>query len=283
MKKLLPPFILLLFCLFHQSKVFGQDVLREGKSVKLGLLKTDLKENVINIGIRYWNSLEKKDLFTSGDKFLFQITPDASIQTGGEDAFSSISVKATGFWMLFNTMEYDSVITVDTGGVFHIFPMSIGIETNDKLNILNGIFEIGYVPYYQLESVTVPHWIKRTKLGVFLQSGYKFELDTTGVNQVNGEVDESKEEINDPIFRAKASFGIDTKSLINFNYLKIGLVGDADCWYDFLNQEIYYKIEAKVRFYLSGNNYFDLEYQKGSGAPNFNEGEQYGVGLTATF
>lgn len=40
---------------------------------------------------------------------------------------------------------------------------------------------------------------------------------------------------------------------------------------------------GKIRFYFSDDKFFDLEYQKGSGAPNFNEGDQYGLVLTVTF
>jgi hypothetical protein len=52
-----------------------------------------------------------------------------------------------------------------------------------------------------------------------------------------------------------------------------------------MNSEIYYTLEAKVRFYLSQqkDKFFDFEYQKGSGAPNFNQGDQFGIGLTVTF
>ena len=87
------------------------------------------------------------------------------------------------------------------------------------------------------------------------------------------------------IFRIKGSFAIDTKSLINISGVGVGLWGSADAWYDILNSEIYYRLEGTVRFFLSANKdkFFSLNYQKGSGAPNFNQGEQFGMGLTVTF
>lgn len=284
MKRFIHPsgIFIIWFCLSIQ--VFAQE---SPLSVKLGAIKTDLKENALNVGISYLKSLdslwEKQDFLYDRDKSLFLITPDINIQSGTMDAFSSVSIKATGLWMLFDTIKIAGQITPNTGKTFHTFPMSIGIETNNNFDIINGIFEVGYVPWYQSHSAGIPDWIKRTKFGIFLQGGYKFELDTTGVNKTGGEVNNSKEEINNPIFRAKASFGINTGSLINLNYLKIGLVGLANGWYDLINQEIYYMLEGKVRFYLSDDKFFDFEYQKGSGAPNFNKGDQYGIGLTVTF
>jgi hypothetical protein len=98
-------------------------------------------------------------------------------------------------------------------------------------------------------------------------------------------LDESKEGLNDPIFRAKGSFGIDTKSLIHFNGVGLGLKGIADGWYDFLHGRVYYVVQGKLRLFLteSEDKFFDFQYQKGSGAPNFNRGDQYGIGLTVTF
>ncbi|MBN2424085.1 MAG: hypothetical protein JXB44_03595, partial [Calditrichaceae bacterium] len=199
------------------------------------------------------------------------------------DAFSSVTVKATGLWMLFSTTEIAGIVTPNTSKLFHTFPLSAGIETNNLFDRINTVLEAGYVPWYQAAGRKTPEWIKRTKFGLFLQGGYKFKLDTAGVYQAGGAMDESKEALNDPIFRAKASFGIDTKTLIKINYLRLGVVGNADGWYDFLNSEIYHRVEGKIRFYLSPKTYFDFEYQSGSGAPNFNEGEQLGMALTVMF
>jgi hypothetical protein len=99
------------------------------------------------------------------------------------------------------------------------------------------------------------------------------------------EIDQSKEKADNAIFRVKSSFGVDTKSLFKISGVGVGLIGNADVWYDFLNSQIYYTLQSKIRFYLTDNQdkYFDLHYQKGSGAPNFNEGDQFGIGLTITF
>jgi hypothetical protein len=256
-------------------------------SVKLGAIKTALKDNAINLGLRYLNSLdslwEEQDYLFDGDHSLFLVMPDVEIQTGSSDAFSSVNVKATGLWMLFKTTEVAGVITPDTEKLFHTFPMSLGLETNNRFDRINTILEIGYVPWYQSAARKTPEWIKKTKLGFFIQGGYKFALDTAEVYTAGGAIDESMEELNDPLFRVKGSFGIDTRPIIKLNYLRMGLVGYADGWYDFMNSQVYHKIEGKIRMYLSPKTYFDFEYQNGSGAPNFNEGDQVGMALTVLF
>lgn len=147
---------------------------------------------------------------------------------------------------------------------------------------------MGWVPWYQTQgNRRTPKLLKYTKFGIFLQGGYKFDIDTDSTQRIpiGGEVDESKEKTDNAIFRAKGSFGIDTKSLFEISGIGIGLIGNIDTWYDFLNSEIYYSINGKLRFYLteSKDKYFDFKYQKGSGAPNFNQGDQFGMGLMVTF
>ena len=85
--------------------------------------------------------------------------------------------------------------------------------------------------------------------------------------------------------RGDGGFGIETKSLFHISGVGVGLVGNADGWYDFLNSQIYYTVQGNLRLYLTAgeDKYFDFQYQKGSGAPNFNQGDQYGIGLTISF
>jgi hypothetical protein len=257
--------------------------------VTIGTLKTELKRNAINFGLSYLKTLdsllEKQDFLLDGDKYLFLITPDINIKSGDGDSFSSISVKMTGLGMLFDIINIDSTITPNTAKTFHTFPLSIGIETNNKFNTINGIAEIGWVPWYQAAERDIPDFLKRTKIGLFIQSGYKFAVDTTGKTAVGGEIDQSKERTNNALLRAKGSFGIDTKSLLKFNGVGFCLIGNADGWYEFLNSQLYYSIQTKLRLYLtqSQDKYFDFQYQKGSGAPNFNQGDQFGIELTVTF
>jgi len=283
-KKIL--YILAIFALTAQIS-FSQDKPLE---VSLGTIKTELKQNAIDFGIRYVQSLDslfkQQDILLSGKKNLFQATPEFNVQSGTNDAFSSVDVKLSGLFMFFKTTEVAGQITPCTDCYMHLMPISAGIETNNTFSVVNGIVEFGYVPWYQSPMMSkVPEWLKHTKAGVFLQAGYKFNIDTANVNSLGGQLDESKEQVDDGIFRAKGNFAIDTKSLFEISGVGVGLVGSSDLWYDFLNSEIYYRIEGTARFFLTQDKdkYFDLKYQKGSGAPNFNQGDQFGMGLTMTF
>ncbi|NOU46904.1 MAG: hypothetical protein HOO86_07575 [Bacteroidales bacterium] len=258
--------------------------------VSLGSINTESKRNAIDFGIRYAKTLDslfkKQDILLSGKNSLFQASPEFIVQSGTNDAFSSIDVKLSGLFMLFKTTTIDNQLTPCTDCFMDLLPISVGIETNNTFSTINGIIEFGYVPWYQSPMMKkVPSWMKNTKIGVFLQAGYKFNIDTTNIIPVGGQIDESKEAVDDRIFRVKGSFAIDTKSLFEINGVGVGLVGSADGWYDFLNSEVYYTIKGAARFFLTQNKdkYFDLKYQKGSGAPNFNQGDQFGIGLTMTF
>jgi hypothetical protein len=46
-----------------------------------------------------------------------------------------------------------------------------------------------------------------------------------------------------------------------------------------MNSEVYYKLSGKIRFLLNKDYCFDLGYEKGSGAPNFNQDEQFTTNL----
>lgn len=285
MKKLFLTIAILIIACSHSA--FAQDKPLE---LSIGTIKTELKQNAIDFGVRYVKSLDslfkEQDILLAGRNSLFQATPEFNVQSGTNDAFSSIDVKMKGLLMFFKTTTVDDIKTPCTNCYMHLLPVSIGIESNNTFTSMNGILEFGYVPWYQSPMMTkIPSWIKHTKIGVFLQAGYKFNIDSTGVNTVGGQIDESKERLNSEIFRTKGSFAIDTKSLFELNGVGVGLVGGADVWYDFLNSEVYYTISGKARFYLtqSKDKFFDLKYQKGSGAPNFNQGDQFGIGLTMTF
>lgn len=254
-------------------------------TVELGATKTDLKDNAIRLGITYLRSLDSifgnQEHFIPGKKSFFMVTPELDIQTGTEDAFSSINLKATGLLNFFKTTTVAGLITPDYNRTFHTFPISLGVETNNQFNNTNGILEVGWIPYYQSYGRSSPDWIKKTNFGIFLQGGYKFDKDTIGL--IGGEVDESEEQEERGIFRVKGSFGVNTDRLIKLAGLDVGLVGTADGWGDVINSEIYYKLEGRARVYLSGNQYFDLIFQKGSAAPTFNDEFQAGIGLTLKF
>lgn len=278
--------LIYLFSFLGNTKLNGQD---KPIQLDIGAIKTELKDNAINLGIKYAKSLESlngSQHLIDWDNAFFLFSPNFNVKTGNADAFSSIEAKLTGVFMVFRDTTIDSVITPNTARIFHTFPISVGAESNNRFNTINGIVEIGWVPWYQTQRIRkIPTFLKQTKLGLFIQAGYKFKNDSTGKLAVGGQVDQSEEKQDDAIARVKGSFGIDTKSIVNLSGVGVALVGSADGWYDFLNSEVYYTIEGKLRFYLTQDKdkFYDLKYQKGSGAPNFNKGDQFGMALTVTF
>lgn len=255
--------------------------------INLGAGKTDAKNAAVSIGLTYARSFDSiwnnSDYFFAGKHSFFAITPDIEIHTGTEDAFSAINLKVTGLWTTFKTKTEDDLILADLSRTFHAFPMSLGVETNSFFNNINGIAEIGWVPWYQTSTNPLPEIIKNTHIGFWLQGGYKFKVDSLRQVLTGGKEDESLELPNTAILRLKGSAGFDTKTIIQVNSLNVGLVGNADAWYDAANGAFYHKIDIRGRFYLTQDGWIDFVWQKGAGAPTFNTGEQYGIGATIRF
>lgn len=257
-------------------------------TVNLSAIKTDLKNNAIHVGINYLKSVDSilggNERLIYGKQSVIAFTPVINIETGNADAFSSITGKLTGLAIRFKTKiatapSGNKILMPDASKTLNTFPMSVGVETNSKFDFINALAEVGWVPWYQSGGSQ----LSQTKFGIFLQSGYKFKIDTTGKTAIGGQKDESEEDINSVLFRTKGSFGVNTNTLIKIQDFRVSLVGNADLWYDFINGATYYRIEGAARINLTANNFIDLSYQKGSGAPNFNTGDQFGVGLTIAF
>lgn len=253
-------------------------------TVTLGGSRTELRDAALTIGITYLRSFDSlfgdKRLLIHGKNSYFSVTPEVDIRMGSADAFSSINIKAAGNLTTYKVTTVAGLETPDFDRTWHNFPMAIGVETNNSFNNVNGIAEIGWVPYYQSYSRKSPDWIKKTNFGIALQGGYKFDIDTAGALSKGGEVDESEEKTGNGILRAKGVFSINTGELFKINGLKIGLTGTATGWYDILNTAIYHKIDARARFYLSADRFIDFIYGYGSGAPLFNNADEIGIGLT---
>lgn len=265
--------------------LFGSVVSHGQLTLGIGAQRTALDKSAITIDISYLRSLDSlfggQDYFVAGKKSFFMVSPEIDVNTGTEDAFSSIILKASGLFTTFKTTTSPSgLITPDFNRTFHSFPISVGVETNATFNNTNGIVEVGWVPFYQSYGRPSPEWVKRTRFGIFLQGGYKFDLDTSGVG---GEVNKSEEKNKRGIFRAHGTGALDTEAIITIRGLGVGLVGTADGWADIANAAWYYKLEGRARVYLTPETYFDFVISKGSGAPLFNEATQGGVSVGVKF
>ncbi len=250
------------------------------KSIMLGGVKTPLSSNAINGQIKYEYE-DALEVFSGG---LFSYAPEFAMEAGNKDAFTVLSAKISGFFIFLKEDTSTGIIEPDNTHFLHVLPVSAGLEAGNTFETINAIAEIGYMPRYSGNDVkNVPFFIKRyTKVGVFLQAGYKYDsaLNTTG-----GKEDQSKEAPEDFIFRAKARFKVDSKSWLRSKKSGVGLgvSGTSDTWYDFVNSKVYYRIEGRLKLFLSQDYSVDFYYQKGSGAPNFNQGDQYGAGLSVHF
>jgi hypothetical protein len=265
-----------------------QAIAQKGQNeVSIQALRTDLKAESVSLSFKYIPVLDSvfssKEIFAASSRALVQFAPHLDYKAGTQDAFSYGILKLTGFVMFFKQVEIAGIKTPDTSKPFSLLPASVGIETNKPLSAINAIAEIGYTRWYQQPGVKLPAWVKKTQLGFFLQSGYKFNSDPTASGTQGGSVDESKEKVNSGIVRLKGDVRFDTRNLMRRKSYGIGFLGDATLWYDMLHDAFYYRLEGKTRVYFSKNIYCDFTYEKGSGAPNFNQGTQYGVGLTAAF
>ncbi len=255
--------------------------------IKLGTVKTADKNTAVSLGLQYaiqldsiWNS---KEVFYASKRSIFTMAPQFDIQTGSQDAFSWINFKMTGMFTKFKTTKIDDIDIPDLSKPVQTFPISVGAESNNTFSTINGIVEAGWVPWYHSATGNVPELLKSTQIGFFVQGGYKFKADSTGNQALGGNKDQSLEKVNSNLLRAKGSFSIDTKGLVKAQGINVGLVGKADVWYDFVNAKFYHKVQGIMRTELLAGQYLDIIYEKGSGAPNFNTNDQYGIGLTITF
>lgn len=246
-------------------------------TINLAAVRTDAGTGAVSLGVSYIPNLSftGKEKLKFGSNSIFTVNPEVQITSGSGDAFSSIVAKVTGMEVLFKTHKVGKLVLSDVTKTVHTFPFSLGIESSTRFNFVNALFEAGYVPWYGASAKDT--WLKHTKIGFFLQAGYKFRTDSTDLQ------DQSLEALNSGIFRFKGSLGVDSKALVTIQNLRLGLAGAADGWYDILNNTTYYRLMGALRMYLNGDNYLDFRIDRGSGAPLFQTGDQFGIALTMAF
>lgn len=261
-------------------------------NTSIGYTKTEAEKQALSFVLKYAKELpEGFHTFKNGT---ISYTPDIDLKLGSGDAFNGIVAKYTG-QMLFakSTTLPDSTPVLQYDKLIHVLPFSLGIETDKTFNNINGIFEFGYVPWFcnlaqgenfKNKSVFVKTLVRDSRVGVFIQVGYKFSvIDSVQITDSGGDVDESAENPDDAIFRLKVRVEYAPKLVLSDNGFGIGVKGSATTWVDMLNNEIYYNILGVFSILINPKTSIDFNYEKGSGAPNFNEGEQYGIGLAVTF
>ena len=284
---LMKKFLAGIICLIGFYQVSGQNTL----DLSFHALKTEQKNAAVGFAFQYLKPYLGMDAQLNGSRSFLTFTPEMTVQEGTADAFSQIVAKFSGYYLVgqlgtITDPDAGGAVGIDPTKLMHLFPFSVGAETNSDFHFANVLAEAGYVPFYQSQTNThVSDFLKHTQIGFFLQGGYKSLIDSANRPTDNGgKRDESKESLNNGLFRAKTIVTIDTKNFFqNASHSGVGLIGKGTYWFDFLNNAFYYQNDVRVRIYLNNTKFFDLVYQKGSGAPNFNTGDQFGTALTIQF
>lgn len=274
----------------------------ESVELSLGTVRTTAEAAAVKFLAEYAEGLD--DIFiTNASKVkkagvdtgsILDLSPEVSIETGDEDSFNGVIAKMTGNYMRVQLKDIpdpiDSVRTLQVGDLdklVHVIPISVGFEGDRNFDSVSAILETGYIPLLIPRGVGFQH-----KIGIFAQAGYKFDANAEGEEETGGAQDQSAEGEDSSILRLKGRAGTQLCVLgknkacwrkINDENWGVNVILDASGWYDINNSEVYHSLEAILRLTLFDGRHFDLKYQDGSGAPNFNEGEEFSANLTVQF
>ena len=218
----------------------------------------------------------------------YAVTPEFDLKGGGDDSFSSIVLKLSGhiFGFATESISGTELLGPRTKNVWtHVIPISLGVETDQNADSANTIFEIGYAPLYQRDQHIRDSFGFNPFVALYFQGGYKFKLsDDAEVTQTGGRADQSKEKLDDELLRIKLDIRYQTKiPVFNTENNALSLIAGAKAWYDIANGEFYDHQEVTVRWAMTDTQTIDFTYENGSGAPNFNQGQQISTRLTVKF
>ena len=283
--------LIIAVALIFQSGYLLADEKNVSTEISFATIRTELEQEALAYAISVLPIVNKARI--DDDKNgLWYIVPDVQIQTGGNDSFQSFTAKLSGFTFKPKYKVEDPDI-IDWKKWTNIYVFSGGIESDRNSNAVTSLLELGWTPAGPLggfgcRDTTGGHFgldDECGKGGVFLQGGYKFKNSNANQEVVvtdeaeGGNLDQSEEELDSGVARLKVNF------IYNFKSKTVSFKPNLDVWYDLVNSETYYKFEAPIKVQLSDDGKYQLEfkYQKGSGAPNFNKGDQFGVGLALQY
>jgi hypothetical protein len=249
--------------------------------LSLMAIRTDAEKAAVAIAAKYVKSLNVEQLLI-GEGFLTSFTPQVEIKAGSEGTFSGILASVSGFHAIFQTTEINGVETPDSSKYFSVFSFSGGIETDQYLDNISLLAEVGYSPLLKLDNTYFLGL--NPKIGLFAQGGYKLGIGTSET-KTGGAEDKSAEDPNSALLRLKLGGDADFR-LLDFgdnNEFSIDLNPVAWLWYDVLHSQIYYNFKGTISLNLDGQTSYDINYEFGSGAPNFNQGGEFSTGLTIRF
>jgi len=287
--------------LLLNGPIYSQDAVNSPVELSIGTVRTAAEAAAVKFLAKYAEGLD--DIFltnankvkkTSADKgSILDLSPEVSIETGDQDSFNGIIAKMTGNYMRVTLKDIKdpnnpakTLQVGDLGKLVHVVPISFGFESDRNFKSVSTILETGYVPLLIPRGVGFQH-----KVGIFAQAGYKFDANKRSEPETGGAQDQSAEEKESSILRLKGRAGTKLCVLgkgkclhkINDDNWGVNVILDATGWYDLRNSKTYHSIEAILRLTLFNGRNFDLKYQDGSGAPNFNKGAEFSANLTVQF
>jgi hypothetical protein len=252
-------------------------------SVTLGALRTEAANAGIRLAADYVENTFDKSARVFADansRNVFLLVPEAHILTGDKDAFQGIVAKLTGLETFFpRDIEIPGGVSMpNLDATIQTMPFAAGVESDGKFKNVDALLEVGYVPWLP------PPFRFRVRPGIFLQGGYKFARGTSPTGTSAGDTDQSSEPGKSGLLRGKQSLVIDSWEWpLLTTPVKFKVMGSADVWEDIVNSAIYHRVTGTFRIIISKDRYWDMKYEHGSGAPNFNRGDQFSTNITVAF
>lgn len=290
MKKNLKFVLIIVLLIAFPALASAEDTLTNlGGEISWYVIRTELEKDALGLVAKVSPKLNESRYFAT-KSIAGYLGPIVEVRTGGNDAFESVLAKIRGFVLVPRPLDKDG--EPNNFGWVHVLPFSVGIESDRDFNKPVALAEFGWTPIGPRLPIT-PDKLDHAKrfgldpdraFGLFVQGGYKFNdhenANTTSTSSVvGGNTDQSHENPGEAIARIKAElvYGFDLAD-------RIRLTPTATAWYDMKNSKVYYRLEALIRVAIAKDKYsLDFRYEKGSGAPNFNKGDQFSTGLTLAF
>lgn len=289
MTKHLKSILVIMFLTLATAAVASEELSSFGGEITWSGIRTELEKEAVGLAVKASPRLNEAT-YVVEKRGAGYLGPAFDLKTGGDDSFESVVAKVIGFWQFAPPLDDDGEPDYIHYWV-HVFPFAAGIEGDVQFETPAALAELGWTPIGPRKRIDPDNPSLRFGLdplrsfGFFLQSGYKFDntkatTNTSGLTIDGGGLNnDSEENPDEAIARLKAELAY------GFNLgNRVSLMPKGVVWYDILNSEVYYKAEARIRIALVADKYsLDFGYEKGSGAPNFNEGDQFSSGLTVAF
>lgn len=265
-------------------------------TMSVGPAATDAKQAAIAMGLKLFDSygaIMNSTQIVAGDKWYMYMAPQVSTDYGSGDVFDGFIIKGTGMFRFYSPTSIAGITVVDEKKLSWVVPFSVDMETNKDFKNFNIIGEIGLIPWYKtiananhINNKILRQLCSYTNVAAFVQGGNKLgkngSSDSLSVSE--GTAVQSRESIDGGICRLKLMANFSPTLLkASKEDFAIRLKGEATYWYDFINRANYYQVIVNLNIQVIKNLGLDVGYQRGSGAPNFNEGGQFAGKLNLSF